>query len=403
MLKNEDIIILGTAKFDGPYESTSFTIARHLAKDNRVYYVDYPFTWKDYFGLKNTEQFRVRKPHFAASADGIIDTDTPGLKVLITPPVASINFISEGKIYRVALLLNEKIIIRRIQKLIRKQGLKDVIYINSHTFHYPDIAKYIKPAMSIYHCVDPLIVPYDRKHGVTSEAQLVKDSDMVICTSKHLYEEKKLQNPETYFVANAADISHSSKALDPDLPVHKSLDGIPRPIIGYFGNIERRMDFPLLKAVIDVNKDKSFVFAGPVVKEYAPEWLFATENVYLPGRLPYEEMPAMIKGFDVAMIPFKKDEVSRSIFPLKLFEYLGAAKPVVAINFNPDLSDFTKDTVIYCDTAQAFSEAVTRLLKPDEEMKAKRIAVAAENTWEERAREFSELINNKLYSKRAND
>src|SRR5476651_457026 len=100
MLENKCIIIFGLMKFDADIESTNYTIARHLAKKNKVFYVDNPYTWKDYFKLKGTKEFNVRKPHFALFADGIIDTDEPNLKVVIPPLVASIHFLNEGFIYR---------------------------------------------------------------------------------------------------------------------------------------------------------------------------------------------------------------------------------------------------------------------------------------------------------------
>ncbi|MDF3077651.1 MAG: glycosyltransferase [Sphingobacteriaceae bacterium] len=396
MLRGKTIFILGTAKFDAPYQSTSFTIAQHLAKDNTVYYVDYPFTWKDYFKYKGTAEFKIRQPYFPSSSDGIMPTKTPGLSIVITPPLLPINFLPEGQLYRKLLKWNEGLIVKRIEKVLKSRQISDYIYINSFNFHYPDIADKLNPVLTVYHCVDPLIVDYDKKHGQISEAKLVKNSDLVVCTSKQLYEEKKPLNPATYFIPNAADITHSSKALDPALPVHASLANIPKPLIGYFGNIERRIDFDLLKEVITNNTDKSFVFAGPTVPEYIPEWFFNTPNIHLTGRLPYSEMPAMIKGFDVAMIPFKKDEVSRTIFPLKLFEYLGAGKPVVATDFNLDLVDFTYDIVLYCSDAKSFSEAIRNALKEAEMMIGKRVEIAKENTWDKRAAEFSALLESNL-------
>lgn len=392
MLRNKTIFILGTAKFDAPYQSTSFTIATYLAKNNTVFYIDYPFTWRDYFKYRDSIEFEKRLSYFSRSSDGIMPTQTPGLSIVITPPLLPINFLPEGKLYRMLLKYNETAIIERIQGVIRSKSIADFIYINSFNFHYPDIAEKLNPSLTVYHCVDPLIVDYDKKHGQISEAKLVKNSDLVVCTSKQLFEEKKTQNPATYFIPNAADISHSSQALDPDLAVHRSLDNIPRPIVGYFGNIERRIDFELLKEVTKSNPDKSFVFAGPTVPEYIPDWFFNTPNIHLTGRLPYSEMPAMIKGFDVAIIPFKKDEVSRTIFPLKLFEYLGAGKPVVATDFNLDLADFTHDIVPYCNDVKSFSEAIENALQQGEMMVEKRVEIAKENTWEKRATEFSELL-----------
>jgi glycosyltransferase involved in cell wall biosynthesis len=103
-------------------------------------------------------------------------------------------------------------------------------------------------------------------------------------------------------------------------------------------------------------------------------------------------MPSVLKGFDVAIIPFKKDAVSNDIFPLKLFEYLGSGRPVVSTDFNDDLKNFTMDTVPYCKNAKEFSRAIETALQDNELLQQKRLAVAAENTWEHRITEIKELL-----------
>jgi teichuronic acid biosynthesis glycosyltransferase TuaH len=154
------------------------------------------------------------------------------------------------------------------------------------------------------------------------------------------------------------------------------------------------MDYDLLKKVILANPGKNFAFVGPVSREFVPDWFFTAGNVHFPGSIDYEDMPAVIKGFDVALIPFKKDEVSSSIFPLKLFEYLGAGKPVVAIDFNPDLKEFTRGTVTFCENPESFSEAVNDALQTDNAEKRKnRVTIAAENTWENRIETIADIIH----------
>lgn len=392
-LTDKTIVILGAAKFDGPYESTSFTTAKYLAQHNHVYYVDYPYTWKDYFKLRGTNGFNIRKAGLRNKSKALLNTTHNQLKILILPLMRSINFLPEGKLYRFLLRLNERKIVSRIKSVLKKEDLSKAIFINSFNFHYPDISKQLGAALNIYHCVDPLIVDYDQKHGVTSELEIIKNSDLIFCTSRRLYSEKKKLNVHTYFIPNAADLSHSTKALDLNLKVHHSIKSISSPIIGYFGNIERRMDFKLLEDVARENPDKSFVFAGPVADEYLPAGFKEIKNIYFIGRVPYEEMPSVLKGFDIAIIPFKKDEVSATIFPLKLFEYLGAGKPVVASDFNPDLKEFTGDAVFYCKDSTEFTAAIRHCLMFDNEVaKEQRLHIASENTWEKRLSEFSSII-----------
>lgn len=392
-LVNRSIFILGTTKFDNPYESTSYTIAKYLAKENDVYYVENPFTLKDFYKKKGTPEFERRKNYFPRSSDGIISTDIPNLKIVITPPLLSINFLPEGPVYRSFLQINEFIIAKRLKKIIKQKKIKEHIYINSFNFHYPNVAKALKPILNVYHCVDPLILDFDKKHGIISEQILVENSDVVFCTSKQLYDEKKKSNKNTFFIPNAADLSHCSKALNPELKVHESLSKIPKPIIGYFGNIERRLDFDLIKYLSEHNPDKSFVFAGPIDIEFIPEWFFKLPNVYKTGRLDYDQLPAVLKGFDIALIPFKKDDVSATIFPLKLFEYLGAGKPIVSTDFNPDLEDFTNETVRFCADHETFSQAINDELETNSpENVQKRIEVANQNTWTKRVDEFAEIL-----------
>jgi glycosyltransferase involved in cell wall biosynthesis len=393
-LSNRYIFILGSAEYESEIESTTVTLAKHFAKENQVFYIENPKTWKD---LIWPEQKANPSETHVSSADNLEDTPIPNLKVLKIPRLISVNFLPEGFLYRSILKINEWIMMRRIKSVIKKFKIEDYIFINSYNYYYPDIGQMLSPDINIYHCVDPLVHAVDRRHGVKSEAKLVKESDLVVCTSKQLYREKLPLNRNTFFIPNAADINHSSRALAPDLPVHDLVANIRKPIAGYFGNIERRLDYELLDRVTKANPDVSFVFAGPMSKEFVPAWFFTRSNVYHIGRVPYDAMPNVLKGFNVAMIPFKRDAVSATIFPLKLFEYLGAGKPVVATDFNPDLEEFTGSTVKYCNDATSFSEALrNEIVNDSDAFKERRRAVAAENTWEKRSNEFGAMVARQL-------
>jgi teichuronic acid biosynthesis glycosyltransferase TuaH len=394
---NKPIFIFSNMRYNSPIEATSLFLARALAKNHKVYYIENPFTTRDYLRNKNSPEFLAIKQSFLNDDDSVITTKQDNLKTVIPPIVTSINFLPEGVIFRLLLKINEHMILKRLRYILKKEKIKDFIFMNSFNFHYPDIGRSLDPSLMIYHCIDPLITPYDLKHGFVSELKLVKNSDTIVCTSKALYLDKSGINKHSYLLPNAADLSHSSKALDPGLPIHPKLADIPKPIIGYFGSIERRIDYDLMQKVVNANPDKSFVFAGPVVNEHVPAWFNSTPNVYLTGQVPYSEMPQMIKGFDIATIPFKKDEVSATIFPLKLFEYLGAGKPVVVTNFNTDLKDYTKDAVVFCADAEQFSAAITTVLNTDNAEKlTKRQEVANENTWEASAERLIGIIGREL-------
>jgi glycosyltransferase involved in cell wall biosynthesis len=238
-----------------------------------------------------------------------------------------------------------------------------------------------------------MIVPYDMKHGIQSENELVKKSDLVICTSKALYIEKSSQNSKTYFVPNGTDLN-STSVVNTSFSLHEKLKNISRPLIGYLGTIERRINYELITGVIMLNPDKSFVFAGPVSDGFVPEAIYKLKNVYFLGTIAHHDVEQIISNFDIAIIPFKKDEVSKTIFPIKLFEYLSAGKPVVATDFNEDLKDYTEDRVAYCGTATSFSNALNEALNGDSETeKEYRRQLAKKNTWEVRAAQFAEILS----------
>lgn len=394
------IVILGAVRFDGIYESTSFNTAKSLARYTKVYYIENPYTFKDLYKERHQDHLKRRWKFFLQKRK-TIKTDNPLLQVVVVPPLLSIHFLPESSLYRFFLKHNERRIARCIRRILKVDGIDNYIFINSFNFHYPDVGKRLSSQLNIYQCVDPLIMDFDKKHGLRSEMELLQSSDVVVCTSRALYKEKAAINPHTYFVPNAADISHSSKALNSDLPILPVLDQFKNPIVGYLGNIERRLDFHLLQQVVSKNLQYDFVFAGPISMEFVPDWVFQQPNLHLIGRVAYADLPRLLKGFDVCLIPFKKDAVSVTIFPLKLFEYLGSGKPVIATDFNPDLKEFTRDSVTYTSNAEEFSRVIADAMLHNGEGGdiEKRLAIAQENTWEARAKTWLGIISTSLSRK----
>jgi teichuronic acid biosynthesis glycosyltransferase TuaH len=395
------IFILGATRFGAQYESTSYNLAKEFAKTDTVYYIEYPFTIADKLKGRNKHQFQLRKAAIAGQDDGIISSGIPNLSIVVIPPLLSIHFLPEGKFYRKLLAFNERLIARRVNEIIKNHLLSNIVYINSFVFHYPNLADLIKPQLSIYHCVDPIITPYDLKHGLISEKILISKSNLIICTSQQLQKDKSRFHNSTYFIPNAADIYHSIKATNSSLPVHQVLEKIQKPIVGYFGNIERRIDFELVREVANKNRNIHFVFAGPIEKHWVPDFFYTLPNIHFTGRISYDQMPNILKGFDVAIIPFKKTDESSTVFPLKLFEYLGAAKPVVATDFNLDLQDITGDLVTYCSDVEQFSNAVKNaLVTNSSQLQDRRIELAKQHTWAKRILDISNLIEDKLKIKK---
>jgi teichuronic acid biosynthesis glycosyltransferase TuaH len=398
-LTGQNIVFFSLFRFDAEIESTSFALARQLALHNQVFYFDNPYTINDLIRKRKTDAFRKRWGRFGLSSDQSIVQPGNPMEIFILPVLLSLHFLPEGRLYRFMLGVNEFFIRWKIRNILKKRGISDFIFINSFNFHYPGVAAKLRPRLTVYQCLDPIIGLFDQRHGLVSESKLVNDSDLIVCSSQQLYHEKKARNPATYFVPNAADINHSRQATNPSLHLSPLLAGIPEPIIGYLGSVDHRMDFALLAFLAAQHADKNFVLIGPVFATLSAS-LRNTPNIHFPGKIHYADLPSVLKGFSVCMIPFVKDEHSATVFPLKLFEYLGAGKPVVISDFNPDLRDFTRDSVAICATPTAFSEAIQEALTTDsEQLRAERIQIASRNTWQHRAEALGSLLATALIHK----
>jgi teichuronic acid biosynthesis glycosyltransferase TuaH len=398
-LQGRNIVIFSLFRFDADIESTAMAVGKELAKSNNVLYFDNPFTLNDVLKKRKSPSLKKRRGYFGIFSDRSFRLPGTRLEVFIPPVVLPSNFLPEGKLYRIVLKINEFLIRQKLRFVLRRRNIDSFIYINSFNFHYPGLADGLSPQLRAYHCLDPIMGSFDGRHGIPSENQLVQSADLVICSSKKLHDDKIVQNPHTYFVPNAADVEHSQKALDPGLAVSSLLDAIPQPIVGYLGSIDHRMDFQLLHKTALLHSDKSFVLVGPVQCEI-PRYIQECGNIYFPGKTSYAEMPAVLKGFAVCIIPFNKDDLSATVFPLKLFEYLGAAKPVVISDFNPDLADFTDDLVAICTTPTEFSNAIQSSLEADSPaLRSRRIDLASRNTWVRRGEDIATLLSEALKRK----
>ena len=183
----------------------------------------------------------------------------------------------------------------------------------------------------IYYCVDE----YTAFNGVPvaslleMERKLLERADLVIASSERLYLSKRRHNPRTHLVRHGVDFDHFCTALHPRTEVPAEIRSLPKPVIGYFGLLaEEWVDLELLVRVAKRFSNASLVLLGKSTMNVAP--LRALPNVHLLGRKPYATLPAYAKGFDVALIPFPKNEATLHSNPLKAREYLAAGLPVVS-------------------------------------------------------------------------
>jgi UDP-galactopyranose mutase len=185
------------------------------------------------------------------------------------------------------------------------------------------------PAITIFDCVgesSALCASQGRHRQM--EQNLFSRADIVFAGGHSLYESKKNRHVNIHGFPGSVDYAHFSKArngiAEPD--DHLAIAG---PRLGYFGVIDERFDGALLKALAERRPQWQFIIIGPVARIDAASLPQAANIHYLGGR-SYEELPAYLKGWDIAIQPFAMNDSTRYISPAKTAEYLAGGKPVIS-------------------------------------------------------------------------
>lgn len=196
----------------------------------------------------------------------------------------------------------------------------------------------------VYYCVDEFSAfpGYDVETIRGLEKRMCESSDLVITTSGRLYETKRPLNPETtIYVPHGVLYERFAQAASPDYPEADDIRHLPRPRVGFFGLLHEWWDLDLMAEIAKRKPEWSFVFVGQADCDISR--FQDVPNMHFVGRRAHEDLPAYCRSFDVAVIPHKLNELTRSMNPIKLLEYLAAGLPVVssplpeAAAYSPDV------------------------------------------------------------------
>jgi UDP-galactopyranose mutase len=190
-------------------------------------------------------------------------------------------------------------------------------------------SRHIDAAATVYDCMDELAnFKFAPTRLLALETELFDAADVVFTGGYSLYEAKRSRHPNVHPFPSSVDRDHFGRA--------RAVDGDPddqaiakRPRFGFYGVIDERMDLSLIAAMADAHPEWSVVMVGPVVK-IDPADLPQRPNIFYLGGKSYEELPAYLGGWDVAISPFAINEATRFISPTKTPEYLAGGRPVVS-------------------------------------------------------------------------
>ncbi|RKX92221.1 MAG: hypothetical protein DRP84_10350 [Spirochaetes bacterium] len=270
-------------------------------------------------------------------------------------------------------------------------GKDKVVALSS--IHWGDFASKLKAKVKFYDCNDDHLkfaenCPWAREFLL----RYLKTCNFMTYVSEEL--DKKIQEIcciESFFVGNGVDFEHFNKRKESPEVIQK----IKRPIIGYAGTIDY-IDTSLLSLIAEKYKDFSIVLIGPEIRGTFIINFIKKEkypNIYYLGKIDYEDLPGFVQNFDVAIIPFRKDEISKSLNPNKLYEYLAAGLPVVTMDYSAKFREL--NNVIYvARDREEFVEMIRKALR-DKKVE-ERSETAKGYDWNMKTKQLIEIIQNYL-------
>ncbi|MEO8130924.1 MAG: glycosyltransferase, partial [Bryobacteraceae bacterium] len=233
----------------------------------------------------------------------------------------------------------------------------------------------------LYDCMDDwqnwTAEPRISEENLADERLLATEADVLVVTSQEFLERQQAAGLKPVLARNGADFDFFASPRPNDL-----LAGVPKPVVGYYGAIADWFDLELLIKVAQSRPQYSFVLIGQVHGVDVSK-LAALPNARLLGEKNYREIPLYLSHFDVCLIPFRLNKLTKGVDPVKMYEYFSQGKPVIATDM-AELAQSTDLLYIGKDVEDFAAKVDQAIQENDPELRKRRIAYAAANTWSAR-------------------
>ncbi|THF71784.1 glycosyltransferase family 1 protein [Deinococcus sp. Arct2-2] len=248
-----------------------------------------------------------------------------------------------------------------LQGLVRNEGLTEYVLWVYSPMELP-ITAGLSPALTVYDCMDELAnFRYAPPELLTRETELFRRADLVFTGGHRLWEAKRHKHSRAFPFPSSVDVPHFAAARTVKAEPEDQA-GLPGPRLGFYGVLDERFDAALMSELAERRPDWTFVLLGPVVK-VSREELPQASNVHYLGQKGYGDLPAYLSGWDVALLPFARNDATEFISPTKTPEYLAAGVPVVSTAIHDVVRPYGEAQLLeIAHDAQGFETAIQKLL-----------------------------------------
>lgn len=247
----------------------------------------------------------------------------------------------------------------------------------------------------VYDCMDELSKFRFAPAELTDrERYLLANADVVFTGGHRLWEVKSKHHRNVHFFGCGVDVDHFASARSDGLPLAPELAGEGRTL-GYFGVIDERIDYELIRRLAASFPHATIAMVGPVVK-VDPAELPQAQNIRWLGQRQYAQLPSYVKGFDVCLMPFALNEATEYINPTKTLEYMAAGKPIVSTAVSDVVHNFTPVVAVARSHDEFVAFCRTSLEQPNRELVARGLEQARASSWESIVSRMDRIVRDSL-------
>jgi glycosyltransferase involved in cell wall biosynthesis len=381
-LRGRDIVCVGFADWDTDLWTNQHHLMHRLARENRVLFVESLGLRRPQLAARDLSRIRRRLVRGLAPP-----READGLRVLspLVLPFHANAFVRA---------VNRRLLPWLVGRAARAIGMREPV-LWSYVPQAEALVDALRPALIVYHCVDDIAAQagIDAASFRAAEERFAGRADLVLASAPELARRMRSFNPNVLAAPNVADTDLFATALQ-EGPLDAAMAALPAPRIVFTGAIvTTKLDLQLLAGLARLRPDWSFALVGPVGPgdpRADVSVLAAEPNVHLLGARAYRELPAVLRAADAGLIPYARNALTTSIFPMKVYEYLAAGLPVVATPL-PALAD-VQEIVTAADAAGVARALEDALAQDSAERRAERSRAAASHSWDSRLDEIAAAI-----------